>query len=92
MECLKHGLVEPFGVFWEKEGQFSIMKILCYCIYLCIICMHVHVLCTPQFWTAIWKKKSVKTENGESGGWEKSVHYTHVDMTISLADRAKIKA
>ena len=38
------------------------------------------------------KKKSVKTENGESGGWEKSVHYTHVDMTISLADRAKIKA
>lgn len=26
VECLKHGLVEPFSVFWEKEGQFSIIK------------------------------------------------------------------
>ncbi|XP_067018749.1 proliferation-associated protein 2G4-like [Acropora muricata] len=22
VECLKHGLVEPFSVFWEKEGEY----------------------------------------------------------------------
>ena len=38
VECLKHGLVEPFSVFWEKEGQLSIIiKILCY--YICLPCI-----------------------------------------------------
>ena len=23
VECVKHGLLEPFNVLWEKEGQFD---------------------------------------------------------------------
>ena len=34
VECRQHGLVEPFNVLWEKEGQFCMVlnfKLAHYC-------------------------------------------------------------